>query len=119
MAARLRPARRILVAARIRRIYAQLLELSAELNRPRQPSKTPLEFLLDLGELFPKRNQDLELLTQAYVKVRYGELPETQSEMDELEAAWERVSEEGKQLKRAGQHKIKTADQQDWQRPGV
>ncbi len=119
LAAALRPIRRAVVAARIRRIYALLLELCAQLGRPRLPSKTPLEYLPEMGELFSALIADLELITQAYVRVRYGEIPETAGEIEAVEAAWKRINEEGQQLKRAGQGKLKTVEVQSVEKPGV
>lgn len=118
-AARLRPAQRLLAAARVRRIYAQLMELCQELNLPRPPSKTPLEFLPIMGELFAAVHADLALITQAYVRVRYGEYPETPDEVDEIEKSWQRISQEGQRLKRAGWGKLKTAEVKEVQRTGV
>jgi hypothetical protein len=34
------------------------------------------------------------------VKVRYGELPEEQRQMDAIEAAWKRLAEEGERMKK-------------------
>ena len=118
-AARLRPAQRLLAAARVRRIYAQLMELCKDLNMPRPPSKTPLEFLPIMGELFAAVNADLALITQAYVRVRYGEYPEIPEEVDEIEKSWQRISQEGQRLKRAGWGKLKTAEVKEVQRTGV
>jgi hypothetical protein len=96
---RLRPASRILAAARIRQIYTQLMDLAGDLKQPRPEGKTPLEFVPVLVRLFPGEQREVELVTHAYVKVRYGEYPETREEIDALEAAWQRISEQGKRLK--------------------
>jgi len=117
--ARLRPAQRMLVAARIRRIYTQLLELCADLDQPRLPQQTPNEFLPELGELFPARTAEIQTITQAYVRVRYGELPEDDREMDAIEDAWTEIQAEGRRLKRAGVGKLKTADVKEVERSGT
>jgi hypothetical protein len=119
LAARLRPAQRLLAAVRIRRIYTQLLDLCDELNSPRPPEKTPLEFLPAMGELFTALSAELELITQAYVRVRYGEYPETREEVEDVEQAWQHIAEEGRRLKRAGVGKLQTAEIKDVQRTGV
>jgi len=93
----LRHARMLLAAARVRRIYTSLLKLSARLDLPRPRSNTPLEFLPKLARLFPDRLQDLDTITQAYVRVRYGELVETQNELERVERAWQAVKTEGEQ----------------------
>lgn len=91
----MRQARRMLAAARIRRIYARLLKLSARLDVPRPAARTPLEFLSNLVELFPGQSLELNTITQAYVRVRYGELPETVEAVDSVELAWKRIFTEG------------------------
>lgn len=93
---RLRRPAQILAAARIRRIYRQLMSLSKKLGEERAPSTTPLEFMPALSGLFPDDVAGLRLITGAYLKVRYGEYPETAGEMDQVEAAWERIHRQGR-----------------------
>jgi len=88
---RLSPAARALAAARVRRIYAQLLQRSARLGVPREPSLTPLEFLPQLCELFPAGEAELRTITRAYLKVRYGAYPETRQEIQAVAKAWQRI----------------------------
>ncbi|MCJ7659805.1 MAG: DUF4129 domain-containing protein, partial [Anaerolineales bacterium] len=69
------------------------------LGDPRPVAQTPLEFLPTLEHTFPGREIDLEDITRAYLRVRYGELPETRQEVDQVEESWERVRVQGlKQL---------------------
>jgi hypothetical protein len=98
---RLNQARRMLAAARIRRIYAHLLNLSSKLDRPRQASQTPLEYLPSLERLFPGLSGQLATITGAYMQVRYGELPETSEELEQVEAAWKQVSDAGEEQLRS------------------
>lgn len=119
LATRLKPTQRLLAAARIRRIYARLLDLSADLGHPRPPGNTPLEFLPELGEVFTTLPTELSTITQAYVRIRYGQYPETQAEIDAVEGAWFQISQEGEQLKKAGHKKLITAEVKEIQRPGV
>lgn len=88
---RLRSAGQLLAAARIRQIYRQLIRLSHRLGHDRPPPVTPLEFLPQLAELFPEDLAGLERITHAYVRVRYGELPETLGEVNEVQQAWESI----------------------------
>lgn len=83
-------------AARIRRVYAQLMRLSARLGYARPPSKTPLEFLPQLAKLFPEHQEDLLVITKAYLLVRYGELPDAKADVERVETAWQRISDTGK-----------------------
>lgn len=95
--AHLRQGQRLLAAARIRRIYTHLMGLSASLGAPRPVAQTPLEFLPTLKGLFPEHEDDLVTITRAYLRVRYGELPETRQEVKEVESAWERVHAQGRE----------------------
>jgi len=94
---RVRQARRLLAAARIRRIYARLLRLSARLGTSRPAARTPLEFLPNLRALFPELPIELDTITQAYLRVRYGELPETIEEVRGVEQAWAAIASTGRE----------------------
>ena len=98
---RLRPGSRMLASFRIRRIYAKLMSLSEDLGFPRHPSCTPREFLPMLEGHFPSLQMELTLITDSYVRVRYGEFPETHEEVEDVETAWSRIQAEGRQLKRS------------------
>jgi hypothetical protein len=87
-----------LAAARIRRVYAQLMGLANRLHHPRASSQTPLEFLPELEVLFQPLCEEVRLITQAYIRVRYGQLPETSTEVREVEAAWKRVKAHGSKM---------------------
>ena len=38
---------------------------------------------------------ELDAITKAYLHVRYGELPETANEVDQVERAWKLIQAEG------------------------
>jgi hypothetical protein len=88
------PGERLRAAERIRRIYAELMGQCASVGIPRPASCTPLEFLPLLVSRFPRSIADLELITQVYIRIRYGELPEYPQQLDEVETAWSRVKVE-------------------------
>ena len=92
---------KLVAAARIRRIYLQLMTLSAELGAPRLEWQTPLEFMVTLHGLFPDHGDALVAVTGAYVRVRYGELPESHTELTRVEKAWKELKTKGQQLKKA------------------
>lgn len=94
---RLRPGQRWLAAAKIRRIYARLMDLSRKLGKSRPPAHTPLEFLPVLEDLFPEGKEEVDTITQAYMRIRYGELPETSQEVEMVQSAWEQVNTLGKE----------------------
>ena len=81
----------ILAAARIRRIYAALIELAATFGSPRDPAQTPLEFLSVLQKSLPAAQGELQTVTNAYLKIRYGELPEHAEEVQAVENAWTQI----------------------------
>ena len=93
---RMNPAARLIAAARIRIVYAQLLRLAARLGEPRQPAMTPIEYLSNLINVFPASRDELERITNAYLRVRYGELPETREQIEQIEAAWDIVRRQGR-----------------------
>lgn len=88
---RLRPVSQSQVAQRIRRIYAELLALSAEHGAAREPWQTPMEFLPVLTETFPRHTAEAETITQAYQQIRYGEYPEAVEVVKEVEGAFDRL----------------------------
>lgn len=52
------------------------MTLSQRLGSTRPPAATPLEFLPQLQALFSQEPDSVQAITQAYVKIRYGEYPE-------------------------------------------
>ncbi len=76
-------------AASIRRVYRHMLRAADASGYPRLDSETPYEFLSTLGRAWPNYASETELITTAYVKVRYGELPETKAELDAILEAWD------------------------------
>jgi len=98
---RLGAGQRWLAAAKIRRIYAHMMDLAKKLDIPRPPASTPLEFQPILQDMLPDAKEDVGLITAAYLRVRYGEIPETNEEIEQVEQAWEHVRTTGK--KKQGQ----------------
>jgi hypothetical protein len=78
----------------VRRLYSRLLALADSYGRSRYRWETPLEFQEALARLFPLVKEDIRVLTEAYVAVRYGELPETNELMVEVRRAWGHIYEE-------------------------
>lgn len=95
LAGRLQGRQRVQAAARIRHIYGDLLDLCAALDIPRPDSQTPLEFQKTILSIMPAIQRELSTITNAYLKVRYGELPETREEVLAVETAWEQVQQAG------------------------
>ena len=76
-------------AITIRRIYTQMSQLAADLDTPREKNETPYEYLARLFTLWPNHENEARLITRAFVKVRYGELPESPEEFEAIKGAWE------------------------------
>ncbi|MFN2264084.1 MAG: DUF4129 domain-containing protein [Anaerolineales bacterium] len=97
--ARVKTSQRWLVAARIRRIYASMMDLATQLGEPRPLASTPLEFQPVMEHLLPEGKEDVGLITAAYLRVRYGEIPETEAEIKQVETAWEHLRSIGREKK--------------------
>jgi hypothetical protein len=80
-------------AVSIIKIYQQMIQIGSEVGYPRNNSETPYEYLKTLFKLWPDCKQEVQLITGAYIKVRYGEFPETREEFEAIKSAWERVQE--------------------------
>lgn len=101
---------------RVRQIYIQLMEVCEKLGDARPPAYTPLEFLPDMGNIFNGFHEDLQLITLAYQRVRYGELPEeTLDRLQAVEEAWQRLEIEGKRLF-AQKIALEEEDDSHWER---
>lgn len=83
--------RRWRTATSIRRIYQEMSRAADASGYPRAMSETPFEYLVTLNQAWPNNTADCRLITQAYVQVRYGEIPETKAEYDLILASWERL----------------------------
>jgi hypothetical protein len=81
----------LLAALTIRRVYAQTVKLAASHGYPRPAASTPYEHLATLQLAFPGCQPDLTDITEAYVGVHYGELPERPQALTDIRAAFERV----------------------------
>ncbi len=83
--------RELHAAATIRRIYAALMVLAAQRGLQRAESQTPLEFLAVMQSEWQSLAEPLAVITNAYVKVHYGQLPEDTAGADTVKQAWETV----------------------------
>jgi hypothetical protein len=93
--------RRMLAATIIRRIYTLLLDAAADFGRPRHISETPYEFQQKLLEIFPNHVQQISLITNAYVQVRYGEIPEEEGIISLVQDAWSEIEKEARHMGKA------------------
>lgn len=78
-------------AVSIRHIYQQMSQAAATSGYPRAVAETPYEYLKTLKRAWPANANDIQLITEAYVKIRYGEFPETEVELNQIWQAWYRL----------------------------
>ncbi len=77
--------------ASIRQIYRQFLRWAGTAGFPRKLSQTPHEYLYELASLLPEAEEDLDLITQQYVRTRYGARLPTEDELHQLRQSWYNV----------------------------
>jgi hypothetical protein len=85
--------RRWRTAASIRRIYSDMCHVAAEAGYARGMAQTPYEYLTTLSEAWPNNQPESRLITEAYIRVRYGEIPETEAELQTIKNAWQQLSD--------------------------
>jgi hypothetical protein len=81
-------------AASVRRLYRQMCRAAATHGYPRTEAETPYEYLSTLAEAWPEGRPEARQITEAYVRVRYGEVPETRAEFNALRDAWHRLEKQ-------------------------
>ena len=80
-------------AVTIRRIYQHMCAVAAHEGYQRADTETPYEYLPTLSRLWPDNQEDARLITDAYIKIRYGEYPETDAEVDQIRLAWDQLEQ--------------------------
>lgn len=83
--------RRRRMATSIRRIYQEMCDAASASGYPRALSETPYEYVATLANVWPDNYDDIWRVTQAYIRVRYGEIPETKEAYEQISAAWHRL----------------------------
>jgi len=84
-------------AESVHAIYGALLALMADAGHPRLPEQTPYEFNPVAEDVLPARRAELEAITEAYVRARYGELDVTAEELVHIQDAWRRILADAKE----------------------
>ncbi len=83
--------RDLFAALTIRRAYAQMARLAAKQGYPRPVSQTPYEYQATLLQAFPAVQAEIDAITDAYVRVHYGEVPESADALKRVTDALERI----------------------------
>ncbi|MGD2165544.1 MAG: DUF4129 domain-containing protein, partial [Anaerolineae bacterium] len=71
----------------IRTIYAHMAALAASHGYPRSVDETPYDYLPTLRQAFPRSEDEVTRITESYVAVHYGELPERQEDLATVRSA--------------------------------
>jgi hypothetical protein len=86
-------------SAAARRCYRRLLTWAAAAGCPRAAAQTPYEFLERLAAWRPQSRAAFEIVTEQYVRVRYGGIRPSPPDLEKLEGAWRTI-----RSRRAGRH---------------
>lgn len=78
-------------AASVRRIYKQMCRTAGAAGYPRLGTETPYEYLPTLTRVWAYNAAETQIITEAFVRVRYGEAPETEEELEVIRAAWRQL----------------------------
>ena len=76
------------LAASIRNIYLRMCYAAEGVGYPRSATETPYEYLETLAKVWPDGRAESLLITEAYIRIRYGEIPENKDELEEIQEAW-------------------------------
>jgi hypothetical protein len=87
--------------ASIRRIYANLARLAAQRGFPRRDAETPYEFVSELRSAFPDGEPEERAITEAYVRVHYGEHQPSEVEVKQVMDAWQRIKAQNSGARKA------------------
>lgn len=74
-------------ALTIRWAYGRMERMGRKRGFPRDKAQTPLEYRAALAKAFPGGDVQIRTITNAYVAIRYGELPELDSQLEEVRQA--------------------------------
>ena len=74
-------------ALTVRWAYARMEREAKKRGFPREKSQTPYEYRRNCYRAYPQCDAEVKLITEAYVAIRYGELPETDEDLDHVRQA--------------------------------
>ena len=79
----------------VRQLYRQLLHWAGENGYPREETQTPAEYQKELSGVMPGAEEDLALITEEYMNVRYGSLRPSQEDLERLKQKWHNLKRTG------------------------
>jgi len=83
----------LLDAISVQNMYANLSRIARQRGHPRRANQPPDEYLPELTNAFPTEPAALAQMTNAYMRVHYGDQRIESAELSRLRAAYERVKE--------------------------
>jgi hypothetical protein len=75
----------------VRALYTNLLRWSAKKGLPRAQSQTPLEYLRVLCQRFPRKVEEMTVVTNIYLQARYSRGPTSGADFETAKQAWRRI----------------------------
>ena len=75
----------------IRYFYLSTVKRAADKGVPREQAETPLEFAQDLKEHWPEAEEDVDVLTDAFLEARYGRSPIEKEDVSPVKKRWQQV----------------------------
>ena len=91
----------------IRYFYLSTVHRAGEKGVKRKAAETPLEYVADLKDSWPAVEEEVQELTDAFLKARYSDEPITQEDVPEVKESWKDVR---RQLKQRAQADEEAAD---------
>ncbi len=85
--------RRLLAAASVENIYANVCRLARRRGYGRLPAQPPDDYLSVLVRAFEGHGEALSRITAAYMRVHYGDHPVSRAELDTLRADYRALRE--------------------------
>ncbi|MEZ4660080.1 MAG: DUF4129 domain-containing protein [Caldilineaceae bacterium] len=83
----------LLAAISIQNIYANLSRLARQRGYPRPLNQPPDQYLPTLALAFPTQDARLARITNAYMRVHYGDLPVDEGELSQLRSDYQQILE--------------------------
>lgn len=74
----------------VRYFYLSVVRRAQESGLERRQDETPLEYARDLKDRFPDAADDVEVLTEAFVRARYSEQPFVSEDINPIKERWRR-----------------------------
>ena len=75
----------------IRYFYLSTVKRAKDKGVSRQQGETPLEFAQDLKESWPEAEDDVDVLTDAFLEARYGRSPIEKEDVNPVKKRWRQV----------------------------